>query len=236
MKTLIVGAGQVGTALKEVLQKCNEVHIKDLGDYPLRGVKVMHVCYPDQPGFVKTTKKYIKQYKPGLTIINSSVSIGTTRKCGNDVVYSPVRGRHPALAQEMTMFTKYCGSLDVKKSLKAALYFKRSGWRDVGAVASPDSLEYLKLMSNVHMGLEVAWRQEVERMMKRFKIDPQNYTAWEESYSEGYRKLEQWHMMRSIMSPGPIGGHCILPCTDILKSQFKSKAFDFILESNSKSQ
>lgn len=234
MKTLIIGAGQVGSALKTVLEKKNRVYLKDLESLDLKGVEVMHVCYPDQSRFIQTTKNYIKQYKPRLTIINSSVAVGTTRRCGDDVVYSPVRGRHPALDTEMLTFAKFSGCENGKKALKAAEYFQRSGWNEVYATDNPDALEYLKLMSNAHMGLEVAWRQEVQRMMKRFGIDPNDYTHWEQTYSEGYRALGQFNMMRSIMKPGPIGGHCILPCTDILGKQFKSKAFDFILESNAK--
>lgn len=234
MKTLIVGAGQVGTALKEVLANYHEVHIKDLQDYPLKDVEVMHICYPEHTGFVKTTKNYIKQYKPRLTIINSSVSVGTTSKCGPDVVYSPVRGRHPSLAKEMTVFAKFSGCWNESKAIEATDYFNNSGWREAYAIDNPDALEYLKLMSNVHMGLEVAWRQEVNRMMKRFNVNGEHYDQWEQTYSDGYRNLGQWHLMRSRMNPGPIGGHCILPCTEILGSQFKSKAFDFILESNAK--
>lgn len=234
MKTLIIGAGQVGTALRYVLENYHEVYIKDLGDYPLKNVEVMHVCYPDHKDFDKTTKEYIKQYKPRLTIINSSVAVGTTSKCGKDVVYSPVRGRHPALAQEMTVFPKFSGCRNADKAIEATDYFNNSGWREAYAVESPEALEYLKLMSNVHMGLEIAWRQEVQRMMKRFDIDDEDYAQWEQTYSQGYRNLGQFHLMRSIMNPGPIGGHCIIPCTEILGSQFKSKAFDFILESNAK--
>lgn len=240
MKTLIIGAGEVGTALKEVLSPYHETFIRDVEDKPENdpgnGFEVLQICYPDHEGFVKTTKKYIQEYQPKLTIINSSVAVGTTTKIGMDVVYSPIRGRHPenGLAREMKVFTKFIGSYSFNKAQLASAYFRKCEW-DV-FVGMPESLEYLKLMSNVHMGLEIAWRQEVERMMEHFHINTVEYEHWERTYSEGYIKLGQYHLMRSRMDPGPIGGHCILPCTEILKKQFPSKAFDFILESNAKTQ
>jgi len=65
-------------------------------------------------------------------------------------------------------------------------------------------------------------------------INPKVYTRWEKSYQTGYRKLKQYNLIRSIMRPDPIGGHCILPCTEIANKQFVSKAFEFILERNQK--
>lgn len=239
MKTLIIGAGEVGQALKQVLSKAHEVLIRDIEpiDIGLGSIEVLQICYPDSDRFVEITKNYIALYKPTLTIVNSSVSVGTTTSIGVDVVYSPIRGRHPGngLQKEMMVFTKFVGCRNEVKLAMAAEYFKQCGW-DVASSDNPEALEYLKLMSNVHMGLEIAWRQEVERMMKKFKIDPVVYDDWERTYSEGYRELGQYHLMRSRMNPAPIGGHCILPCTEILNSQFPSKAMGFILESNETAQ
>lgn len=233
-KTLIIGAGEVGQALKEVLSPFHETYLRDIKPFECKAVKVLHICYPDHPGFIETTKRYIKDYDyPEVTIINSSVSVGTTRKFDDNVVYSPVRGRHPdnGLANEMRIFRKFVAGLDPIVTNLAVHHFRVAGLR-IYSTDNPDALEYLKLMSNVHMGLEIAWRQEVGRMMKSFHIEDKDYEAWEETYSEGYQKLGQYHLMRPLMRPDPIGGHCILPCTEILKSQYPSKALDFIQESN----
>lgn len=232
MKTLIVGSGEVGTSLMDVVSPYHETFIRDIEDMEVDGIEVLHICYPDHDDFVQTTKKYIEQYKPKVTIINSSVQIGTTEKVG-DVIYSPVRGRHPNLAKEIKLYPKVVAGKDYSLVQIAANYFRKC---DLNVVESdnPKAYEFCKLISNIHMGLEIAWRQEVQRMMKYLNINSDEYELWEKDYSEGYLKLGQTQLIRPRMNPGKIGGHCILPCTDILLKSFDSKALEFIKESNNK--
>ena len=43
-------------------------------------VDIMHVCFPFQiKDFVGETARYIELYHPALTVINSTVAVGTTR-------------------------------------------------------------------------------------------------------------------------------------------------------------
>ena len=235
MKSLIIGAGQVGTALKEVLSINYDVVIRDLDDLQVEGVKVLHICYPDHENFAENTRKYVNQYKPELTIIHSSVPVGTTSKCGDDFVYSPVRGRHPRLASEMKKFTKFVASKNPRMAEKAFIYFESTGWPTALADSS-ESLEFLKVLSNVHMGLEISWRQEVQKMLNHFNIPSNYYESWERSYRDGYLQTKDYNLIRSIMRPDPIGGHCILPCTEILKSQFNSPLLEFIINQNEKAK
>jgi hypothetical protein len=235
VKTLVIGAGQVGGALNDICKVAHETHLRDVAPLELSGVEVLQICFPDSENFASYVKSYIHQYKPRLTIINSSVAVGTTDLCGDHVVYSPVRGRHPALSEEMKAYPKFVHGRDFGDVQLAIDYFAACGL-SVVFDRNPRAGEFNKLISNVHMGLEVAWRQEVERMLEHFKIDPSIYQTWERSYSEGYEKLNQYHMIRPLMSPKPIGGHCILPCTEILAMQFDSDALDFILSSNAAAQ
>lgn len=235
MKTLVIGAGQVGDALWEICKGAHETILRDVAPVEVDNVEVLQICFPDSDKFVDYVTSYIDKYQPKLTIINSSVAVGTTDQCGDHVVYSPVRGRHPALAEEMKSFVKFVAGRDLTDLIMAADYFLQCGLA-VEHEPDPRALEYCKLISNVHMGLEVAWRQEVDRMLRDFKIDPQTYENWERTYASGYQKLGQHNMMRSRMHPGPIGGHCIIPCTEILASQYQSDALDFILSSNAEAE
>lgn len=237
MKTLIIGAGEVGQALRDVISTYHETCIRDIDPFSeCPNVEVIHICYPNHDGFVKTTKSYIQQYQPRLTIIHSSVPVGTTRKCGKGVVYSPIRGRHRGngLASELKKFTKFVAGNATEADM-AMRYFQACEWPSYQSY-DIESLEFCKLISNVHMGLEIAWRQEIERIMEDLKLNSSAYKQWENSYAEGYKDLGQWHLMRPRMSPDPIGGHCILPCTEILTSQHPSKILDFILESNERAK
>jgi hypothetical protein len=82
------------------------------------------------------------------------------------------------------------------------------------------------------MGLEIAWRQEVERMMEELGINPKEYDIWEKTYRDGCLQVKDFNLVRPLMKPDPIGGHCILPCLDILKKSFNSPILDFITDSN----
>lgn len=232
MKGLIIGRGEVGSALHRVLSEHYNTEIRDVDHVEPAGFEILHIAYPDGPMFVSTCQAYIDQYKPKLTVIHSSVSVGTTDKLGLiNVAHSPVRGRHPNLHREMRTFPKFIGGRDPATVTLAKKYFELAGW-PVIVCGDPRATELIKMLSNVYLGLEIAWRQEVERMCKHFSVDSAHYEAFELTYVNGYKKLDQEFFIRPQLSPKPIGGHCILPCTDLLGMQYPSKAFDFIRSSN----
>src|SRR5690348_12594538 len=98
---LVIGLGEVGKPLLSILSQSYEAVGIDIQDPAERieRANVMHICYPFEiRDFVGETVRYIARYRPELTIINSTVAVGTTRKiavlAGADVVHSPVRGKH----------------------------------------------------------------------------------------------------------------------------------------------
>jgi len=232
MKSLIIGRGEVGQALFEVIKPYHATYIRDVGECDLPDIEVMHICFPDSDEFIAEVKRYQKKYKPDLTIIHSSITIGTTEQIGGHIVYSPIRGRHrPKLSVELKFFPKFIASANEKDSDIASKYFKECGW-EVFSTKDVEGTELSKMLSNIHMGIEIAWAQEVDRILKHFEANPLTYEKWEESYNAGYFKLLQPHMMRPIMRPDPIGGHCILECVEILRQQFSSPIFEFVRSSN----
>ena len=232
MKTLILGKGEVGSALKIVLDNYHEVYIRDIDPLDLKDAEIMHVCFPYSDKFVEYVKSYKEEYKPRLTIINSSIEVGTTEQCGDHVVYSPIRGRHrPSLAAELKIFPKWIAGYNDEDTKLANDYFSEARW-DCQITGDVKGMELCKLVSNVHMGLEVAWAQEMERLFKKMGGSMDTYKRWETGYQLGYARLQQFQLGRPIMKSDPIGGHCILECTEILQKQFYSLAFEFIKTSN----
>lgn len=233
MKSLVVGAGQVGQALFSVIKDTHESYLCDILPFQIKKIEVLHVCYPDSDNFIEITENYINKYRPLLTVIHSSVSVGTTDKIKGHVVYSPIRGRHPKLVKDLFIYTKFIfgETNDLKVAFK---YFSDCGLK---VIANNDSSggELLKLLSNIHMGLEISWRQEVERILEHYDVSPDLYGEWEETYRDGYELSGDKKIMRPMMRPDPIGGHCILTCLEILKKTYDSPLFRFIEESNKKS-
>ncbi|MGH7915816.1 MAG: GDP-mannose dehydrogenase, partial [Candidatus Binataceae bacterium] len=118
-ETLIVGLGEVGAALAEVIERRSPILRHDIEprdfDAP---IGVMHICIPFQSRtqFEDAACGYIERFDPALTIVNSTVLPGTTsalaRRTGKPVAYSPVRGKHVRMAQDLLRYVKYVAAAD----------------------------------------------------------------------------------------------------------------------------
>ena len=226
----ILGYGEVGQAIAKFY---HNPKIKDLHrDDDLRGVDVLHVCIPYNEKFVFLIKKEIKTIKPKLTIIHSSVEPGTTKKIGGSVVHSPVRGVHPKLYEGLKTFVKYIGTDNQKAGRMAKKHLESLGMKT--KVFTPATTTELgKLLDTTYYGLCIAFHGEMKHMCDRLHLDFDSaVTAFNSSYNQGYTKLGMPQVNRPVLQfPNPvIGGHCIIPNVQLLKKEFKSKAFDLILE------
>jgi len=99
-KVVVVGLGEIGKPLLDLIaQHYDAVGVDIAPVEEVHKADVMHVCYPYQiKDFVGETVRYIERYQPEVTIINSTVGVGTTREIADRasaaVVNSPVRGKH----------------------------------------------------------------------------------------------------------------------------------------------
>src|SRR4029453_1431380 len=132
---IIVGLGEVGKPLLEIMKSRYQVFGVDINQpAPISQCDVMHICFPFQGGrFVGEVVRYIDQYHPALTIINSTVAPCTTRsiaaESGTAVVHSPVRGKHARMQQEMLHYVKFVGALDQQSGQRAAEHFEGVGMK-----------------------------------------------------------------------------------------------------------
>src|SRR5262249_24896490 len=150
-KTLVVGIGEVGGALAEVLERSAPVLRHDLEhvdfDCP---IGVMHVCIPflSPKQFVTATLSYIDRFHPELTIINSTVLPGTTRLVGakrrSAVVFSPFRGKQVRMVQDLLNYVKFVAAADPAAAAMATAHFSRAGLR-TRTMSKPEALELAKL-------------------------------------------------------------------------------------------
>ncbi|HKT51188.1 MAG TPA: hypothetical protein VJV96_12855 [Candidatus Angelobacter sp.] len=226
---LVVGLGEVGKPLLEILSRhypAIGIDIK-LPAQPVDHVDVMHICYPFQiEDFVGESVRYIASLKPALTIINSTVGVGTTRKIaalsGADVVHSPVRGKHAHMEEEIQHYTKFIGALDPGAAHKAARHFELSGFK-TRALSSPETTELGKLTETTYFGMMIAWAQEVERYCDRVGTD----------YNEVISLYDDVPFFPPVKYfPGIIGGHCVLPNIEILHRIGPSRLLRAIQTSN----
>lgn len=219
MKSLIIGSGEVGMALNEVLKQAHDSHLVDINPPPLEGVEVLNLCFPYSPDFVKEARKYIQSYRPKFVINHSTVPIGTTRQLGDLAVHSPVNGRHPDLINSLRAFVKFIGATNAFASYEAARFLQLAGMNTM-IFSSPETTELAKILCTTRFGWDIAFMKEAARICKEYKLPfHEVYTEWTWHYNQGYKNLNHLEFTRPALFPmsGGIGGHCIMPNCDLLE-------------------
>jgi len=227
-KVVVVGMGEVGKPLFEIVSRHYEavgVDITPVGR--IEDVDVLHVCFPfGIEDFVGEAVRYIEYFQPALTILNSTVAVGTTRRIaertGAAVVNSPVRGKHVRMVQELISYTKFVGALDLATGMLAAEHFESIGMK-TKILSSPEATELAKLTETTYFGVLIAWAQEVERLCdKTGQHFSEIGSFWEEIK---YLPPVQFF-------PGIIGGHCVMPNIRILRELGPAVLIEAIEASN----
>lgn len=212
-KVVVVGLGEVGKPLFDLLSERYDVVGVDISPVGrIEQTDILHICYPFQiKDFIGETARYIEQFNPSLTVINSTVSVGTTRsvaeRTGATVVNSPVRGKHVRMLQELRHYTKFVGADEPTAGQKAAEHFEYAGLK-TKVLSSPEATELAKLTETTYFGLMIAWAQEIERYCDQ---SGQNY----DEITSFYEEIKFFPSVKYF--PGVIGGHCVMPNIGILK-------------------
>jgi UDP-N-acetyl-D-mannosaminuronate dehydrogenase len=228
-QVVVIGLGEVGKPLFELLSKRHTTIGVDITP-PLERIEhvdVMHICYPFAiRDFVGETARYVELFRPALTIINSTVAIGTTRaiskRTGAALVHSPVRGKHVRMFDDLCRYTKFLGAMDAGSSQRAAEHFASVGLK-TKVLPSPEATELAKLTETTYFGLMIAWAQEVERYCDKAG----------QGYDEVVSFYEEIAFFPSVKYfPGIIGGHCVLPNIEILSDFSESTVLKAVQSSN----
>ena len=227
-KVVVAGLGEVGKPLFDVFSQTYDVVGVDIK--PVERIvqaDVLHICFPFQvKDFIAEAARYIDLFKPALTVVNSTVSVGTTRaiaeRTGAAVVNSPVRGKHARMLEELSLYTKFVGAMDAATGERAAEHFQSVGL-NVKVLSSPEATELAKLTETTYFGLMIAWAQEVERYCD------QSGQSYEEVVSF-YDEIKFFPQVKYF--PGVIGGHCVVPNIKLLSKYTHSALLEAIQASN----
>lgn len=228
---VVVGLGEVGRPLLELISKRHRAVGVDVSPPPARveGVEVLHICYPFAiKDFVGETARYLELFRPKLTIVNSTVAVGTTRaiaeRTGAAVVNSPVRGKHARMGEDFLHYTKFVGAMDSVSAQRAAQHFESLGMK-TKTLSSPEATELAKLTETTYFGVMIAWAQEVERYCDQLG---QNY----DEVVSFYEEINFFPPVKYF--PGIIGGHCVMANIEILSRMDPSEILKAIQSSNKK--
>lgn len=229
MKTLIIGCGEIGTALYTVLSEKYETKKIDAfkegeeREYD-ETFDIIHVCYPFIENFIEVTKAYMDKYKPKYTVIHSTVPIGTTKSFEDvSVFHSPVRGKHPNIAPSLKVFVKYVGYNDYETGFNVITpYFVKAGI-PCRPVNNTNNTEAAKLFCTTYYGHQIAFMQNLYNFCKKNELDFDIvYRDLNQTYNDGYRQLGNQEFIRPILNYNGdgIGGHCVWENATLLKNQF----------------
>jgi UDP-N-acetyl-D-mannosaminuronate dehydrogenase len=226
---VVVGLGEVGKPLYELISKYHSVLGVDIKppSTSTGSVDVLHICYPFQiRDFIGECARYVELFSPKLTVINSTVAVGTTRqvakRSGAAVVYSPVRGKHTRMLEELVRYRKFIGSMDPASGEMAARHFESLGMK-TKTLSTPEAAELAKLTETTYFGLMIAWAQEVERYADQTGA----------KYDEIVSFYEEIGFFPPVKyTPGVIGGHCVMPNIELLRTMDDSRILNAIKASN----
>lgn len=228
-ESIVVGIGEVGGAMAELIEQKFKVWRQDLEPLEFTGpVDVMHLCIPFRSAeqFEPAAMQYIETFKPRLTIIHSTVVPGTTRalakRSGAAVAFSPVRGKHAHMKQDLMRYVKFVAAPEGAVAESALEYFQELGMQ-TRRIRQVEALELAKLSETTYFGVLIAYAQELNRYAGRVGAD----------YDEVIDFFEEIDFLPAKRYfPGFIGGHCVIPNIHLLQRLAPSSLLDAILDSN----
>lgn len=230
MKSVVIGLGETGEPLYQVLRDAygDEVVGYDSRTTPMTKilpchVEVLNIAIPYSDKFLDIVKDYQDLFSPDLTVIHSTVPIGTTAKITN-AVHSPILGKHGNMKQSILTFKKWIGG---QRSYEAMKFFGYAGIECV-CVAKSDETESLKLICLAKYGMSIAFAQYAKNICKTIGFGYADVIQWDINYNAGVN----WMLKRPILRPpeGKIGGHCVTQNTKVLNEQFPNQILEEILK------
>lgn len=235
MNTVVIGYGEVGRALCDVLDDQYQVYAVDsvyvdpkhgskidIG----RGPSIMHICIPWSPRFIESVLDYEKLFGPNYVVIHSSVPVGTTYELSRSsralYFHSPIRGMHPEMEKGIRAHTKYV-SYDAAffAAEQVKEYFEKCGIK-VKLMLNTKTSELAKLLELSRYGVYLAFAKEQEDICKKFGVNYEDVvTEYDKTRNFGLKEVGADHLAFPLLTPfsGYVGGHCTVEDMAILLEQ-----------------
>jgi len=235
----VLGIGEVGEAISQIFSRRFKVLRKDHSFDQIRNTKieVLHVCIPYTSRFVAIVTAQVKKNKPDLVIIHSTVVPRTTKKIYQKTqiptVHSPIMGKHPNLRRDIIMFVKFIGPTSPTSLKLAKAHLSSVGIKTIALHDSIES-ELGKLLDTTYYAWNIIFNKVVAEICHKQKVDFNNvYTKFNKIYNLGYIKTNPF-VLRPILKyvKGAIGGHCIIPNTQLLNQFMPTILTEVIIKIN----
>lgn len=225
MSSLVIGMGQIGTAVKAVTESYLSFDSAVNKSIPYTDpgtVDVMHICIPYSADFVAAVKGYVELVQPEHIAVWSTVPIGTCESIDPKIVHTPVEGRHPDLELSIRQMERWIGANNESEGKWFAQYFANFGLK-TKVVAATKFTEALKLLSTTEYGVNIEFARYKKQLTDELDMPYELTKDWNKAYNKLYRDLGLGnHFQKFVLDPpqGPKGGHCITPNARLLHKQY----------------
>lgn len=232
MKEIIIGAGEIGQALAKILgEHVDVIDIQpDITHMP--PYDYMHICFPYSKDFIYYCLDYITTYEPEVVIVHSTVLPGTIKLLQSHIkvpiVFSPIRGVHKRMVEDLHYYTKYIASSNLDALIKVRERFKQAGMKT--ETMGLKELEYAKILCDTsYYHVLIAYRQWTHTLCEKEKMNDED--MWRFA-GEIHKKLNNRPTM--FFDSKGIGGHCVMQNTLLLNTKLKDELFDWLIKMNKK--
>ena len=238
---LVIGYGEVGSAVGKIIMKKDEVFwfdVKAGNNPPPKGKKidVLHICIPDSDMFADIAKGYIKRYNPKFIVNHSTTVPGKTVLLGkNRAVHSPILGQHDNLVKHVKTFTKAVGYDSPTAKRLAEKYLKK--FFKLEFFKNSKSTEFVKILLLCKFAVNIEMARYAQQVCEKLKFDyDDSVRKFCGIYNDGYGKVGLPQFNEKVLKPpkAKIGGHCVLPGVEKGNRILKNELLSGILKLNSR--
>lgn len=232
MKAILIGYGEVGRGVFGALSEHHLIHIED----PKYGLTadadtyydVLLIAIPYSEEFVNIVQACERKFIPDVTIVFSSVPIGTCRRVG--AVHSPIEGHHDNMVESIRSHKRWVGGW----STVAKIFFELAGL-EVRMVDKPEATEFMKLQSTTVYGINIEWARYCKKMADQLGFDYEDLKLYNIDYNKlvvAIHKNPNYLRYNLDAPEGKIGGHCVLPNAKILRNSYNHPFIQTLLDFN----
>lgn len=227
MNPLVVGCGEIGTAIAQCYARNNiqcVAHDPDQGATALVAeYSIVHVCVPAEavPDAVKLCNT------DAVVVVHSTTLPGTCdalRQTHRHLVHAPVEGRHPMISEYLTRWAMPVSG-SPEGVYAAVAHLRRAGIPASIQPGSCKTTELAKHLSTLRLGWDVAFMRMAYRICEAEGVPfAQVYTEFTRAYNTVYAPEGK---ARPVLSAdrGVSTSHCCGPNSGTLASWAQSKNY-----------
>jgi len=236
---VVIGCGEIGRPIARLCSTAYEdvicINEDTVVDYDRIGISsVMHVCLPgNMPNFIDVVKDYVVKTNPELVIVHSTTAPGTMNELADfvgvdHIVHSQVHGKHQGgkMLADMLQHQKFVAADSDIAATSAINHLKEIGFAEEKLVILPKLIsgELVKIFATSLYALLIAYAQEIKRIGDQHGLEYEVLAL--------FKNLKTSDFDFSTITPGVIGGHCLMQNISLLDKTHKTLFAEFIKKSN----